>query len=78
MNLAFCPLLFKHARKGYCSRVACRDCKLPAAEFEDREIAWLCTTCSDEALEYLPYWGDGRCEGCGAESGVLLLCVLLD
>lgn len=76
-NLAFCPLLVKYAGKGMCGHVNCRTCELPALEYEHVDYLWLCTRCAD-GVRVLPYWGDGRCECCGKESFVLMMCRILD
>lgn len=75
VNLAFCPLLLKYADKGMCSYVACSECRYPLIEYENIETQWLCTTCA-EPHKPLPYWGDGKCDGCGRPGWSLMLCAV--
>jgi len=77
-SLAFCPLLVKYVGRGMCGDVDCRNCKLPYAEYDDVETGWFCTTCARENVCVLPYYGNGRCTGCGRESCILMLCEVLD
>lgn len=77
VKLAYCPLLAAHSDRSLCSVVDCRRCAFPRLEFEDIDTAWLCTKCAERARA-LPYWGDGKCEGCGYESSVLILCEVFD
>ena len=76
--LAFCPLLVKYSGRGMCGDVDCRNCDLPRVEFEDIETGWFCSTCADENTYVLPYYGNGRCTGCGRETCILMLCEVLD
>lgn len=72
-KLAFCPLLLEYEGKSMCGRVSCKACDLPNLEYEGLETGWFCTRCWYD-LKALPYWGDGKCDGCGQESSVLTLC----
>lgn len=65
IHLAYCPLAEKS-----CSNVQCEACSLVDEAFPGG--LWVCSVCA-EGLRILPYYGNGSCELCGFESGVLLL-----
>ena len=67
IHTAYCPLA-----ESLCSEVMCESCSLIDEEFED--YVWVCTTCTED-LALRPYYGSGRCDICGFESGVLMLAV---
>ena len=74
VKLAFCPLLLAYTggERGSCDDVDCRRCRLLFDEY-GRDVQWLCSNCAKERT-VAPYWGDGYCDICGVESGILLLC----
>jgi len=65
IHTAYCPLA-----ESLCSDVACETCSLIDNKFGD--YLWVCSTCT-EGLIVQPYYGNGTCELCGYESGVLML-----
>jgi len=66
-----CTVLKEATGFGRCKTVDCRSCAHLTAVLPEN-AHWLCSACS-RPYKTLGYYGDGRCDGCGANSIVLAL-----